>query len=248
MKEELIQALESFGLSLKESNVWLACLELGQSTAYDISMKTRLPRTLVYDILERLIDLTLVSVTIKDNKKYFKATSPKRLIEILKDKEQSIQKVMPILENLQKVEGTKIPEVEIYEGKEGMKAILEDILKSNVKEFLRYGSARVSFDILPIFMEKWTKERIKLKIRARYIYDDTKEAREKIKVHKEALKLVQYRFLPTQLESPTAILIYSDKIVFSLWTKELFAVLIKSKELAENQKKYFEKLWLLAKK
>ncbi len=247
MTQELIKALKNLNLSEKESRVWLSCLEIGESTAYNLAVKSGLSRALVYDILERLIKLTIISATTKNNTKYFRTTEPEKLIEMLKEREEEIKKVIPELKNLQNKIYTKEPQVEIYEGKNGMKNILNDIINSGIKEFFRYGCARISFDVLPFFAEKWTKERIKSKISAKYIYDDTKEAREKIKKNKEALKFVDYRFLPVNLESQTTILIYENKVVFSSWTKEPFAVLIKSKELADNQKKYFKKLWDLAK-
>ena len=248
MSEEIINALTKFGLSEKEAKVYLMCLRLGEATAYEIAIKTKLPRTLVYDLLERLINLTLVSVTIKEYKKYFSATEPKRLIEILEEKENSIKNIFLQLNAMKNSKLVKKPIVNVYEGKEGIKAVLNDILNSNVKEFLRYGGARASFDVIPFFIEQWTKKRIKKRIKARYIYDDTKEARKKVKKSKNLLKLVDYKFLPVELESPTAILIYSNKVVLSSWTKELFAVMIESKELAENQKRYFEKLWRISRK
>ena len=244
--EKLISALTKFGLSEKEAKVYIECLKLGEATAYEIAIKTKLPRTLVYDILDRLINLTLASVTIKDNKKYFSVINPKRFIEIIEEKKNVIKEILPRLEILKNTEITKKPFVKIYEGKEGIKAILNDILNSNVNEFLRYGGARASFDVIPFFIEQWTKKRIKKKIKARYIYDDTKEARKKVKKNKELTKLVRYKFLPVKLESPTTIIIYDNKVVLSSWSKELFAVMIESKELAENQKKYFEKLWKIA--
>lgn len=248
MNKKIFEALKIFGLSEKESKVWLACLELGSSTAYDIAVKTKISRALVYDILERLIELTLISVSIKNNKKIFTTLPPKRMLEILKEKEENIQEIMPLLEKLQRTTREEKFTVKVYEGKEGIKAILNDILKSNIKEFLRYGSARISFDIIPFFIERWTKERIKLKIKARYIYDDTEEARKKVKKNKELLALVQYKFLPVKLESPTVIVIYDNKVVFSSLSREIFAVMIESREIAENQRKYFEKLWKIAKK
>ena len=36
-------ALREFGLSEKEAKVYLAGLELGEATAYDIALKTHLP-------------------------------------------------------------------------------------------------------------------------------------------------------------------------------------------------------------
>ncbi len=52
--------------------------------------------------------------------------------------------------------------------------------------------------------------------------------------------------MPIELESPTATLIYGNKVVLQLWTKEPFAVLIEEERMAENQKRYFEELWKIA--
>lgn len=245
---KIIQSLKKFGLSEKEGSVYISCLELGETTATDLSIKSNLPRTLVYDILERLINLGLISYNIQANKKHFIAAEPKKLLRILKEKEESIKEILPNLEELYKLKGVKRPKVEIYEGKEGMKTVMDNILKSNIKEFLAYGSSRSSYEIIPAFIEDWHKQRIKRKIIMKILYNNTKESREKVSKFKKSLKLTNYRFMPISLESPTATLIYSDKVILQSWTKEPFAVIIENKEMAENQKKYFDQLWKIAKK
>ena len=245
---KITNSLEMFGLSEKEAKVYLACLELGNSLASEISLKSKLPRTLIYDILERLIDLGLISYSIKDNKKYFIASSPKELIRILKEKESSIFEILPELLELERIKGVKRPKVSIYEGKEGMKTIMNDILNSQVKEFLAYGSSRSSYEIIPAFMENWHKQRIKQKMIMKILYNHTEEAKEKVKKFKESLKLTFYRFIPMDLESPTATLIYGNKVVLQSWTKEPYAVMIEDKQMAKNQKSYFGELWKISKK
>jgi len=244
---EILGALQKFGLSEKEAKIYIANLELGNSLAGEIALKSNLPRTLVYDILERLIDLGLASYAIKNNKKYFHASNPEELSRILKEKQESISKILPKLKKLQKSDGVKRPKVEIYEGKEGMKTVMDDILKYNIKEFLAYGSSRSSYEIIPAFIEDWHKQRIKKKILMRILYNNTKESKEKVSKFKKSLKLTRYRFMPISLESPTATLIYSDKVVLQSWTKEPFAVVIENKEMADNQRKYFEELWKIGK-
>jgi len=241
--ENLIQ----FGLSEKEAKVYLACLELDDSVASEIAIKSNLPRTLVYDILERLIDLGLISYSIRDNKKFFRASDPEELLRILHEKEEAVKKALPTLKHLQKMKGVKRPKVEVYEGKEGMKAVMNDILRSGVNEFLSYGSSRSSFEVIPAFMEEWHKERIKRRVVMKIIYNNTKEAREKIIGRTESLKYVKYKFMPITLESPTATIIYGNKVVQQSWTKEPFAVIIENEEMAKNQKRYFEELWKMAK-
>ncbi len=245
---DILSSLRKFGLSEKEATVYVACLELGDSLASEISLKSNLPRTLIYDILERLIDLGLVSYAIKNNRKYFRAADPNELIRISKEKEETIKKILPKLEDLQKLKGVKRPKVEIYEGKEGMKTVMNDILRSNVKEFLSYGSSRSSYEIIPAFIEHWHKQRVNKKVIMKIIYNDTKEARGKAKKFEKSLKLTKYKFMPIKLESPTATLVYGDKVVLQSWTKEPFAVMIEDKQMAENQKQYFKQLWKIAKK
>ncbi len=237
-----------FGLSEKEAKVYLACLELGDSAASEIALKSNLPRTLVYDILERLIDLGLTSYSIRENKKFFRASNPEELLRILHEKEEAVNKALPELRHLQKIKGDKRSKVNVYEGKEGMKAVMNDILRSGVKEFLAYGSSRSSFEIIPAFMEEWHKERIKRRIIMRVLYNNTSQAREKVKKRPESLHYTKFKFMPIELESPTATLIYDSKVVLQSWTKESFAVVIESEEMANNQRKYFEELWKIAKR
>ncbi|MFH1073257.1 MAG: helix-turn-helix domain-containing protein [Nanoarchaeota archaeon] len=245
--EHLIGNLRKFGLSEKEAKTYLACLELGDALASDISLKSDIPRTLVYDILERLIELGLVSYVRKDNLKYFRAADPQELIRVLKEKEQAVKDILPTLEQLQKAKGMKRPKVELFEGREGMKTVMNDILRSKVKEFLAYGSSRSSFEIIPAFMEDWHKERIQQKVMMRILYNDTKEAREKVKKRPESLKYAKFRFMPIKLESPTATIIYGSKVILQSWEKEPFAVMTESQIMADNQRKYFGELWKVAK-
>ncbi|MFW9879858.1 MAG: TrmB family transcriptional regulator [Candidatus Thorarchaeota archaeon] len=245
---ESLKALQTFGLSEKEAKVYLASLELGTATASDISIKSNLPRTLVYDLLERLIELGLVTYVIKNHKKYFSAVNPKELSEILEEKQNIIKEALPNLESLYKSPGIKRPLVEVYEGKEGLKTLMNDLLKLGIKELLAYGSSRSFFEVDPFFIEHWHKERILKKIKIRVMYNETEQTKERLKKHKESLGLTKYKFLPIKVESPTPTLIYENKLVFlHLVKKEPFAVLIDNEQMANNYRKYFEELWKIAK-
>lgn len=245
---DLVDNLKRFGLAEKEAKVYLACLEIGDSVASEIALKSDLPRTLVYDILERLIDVGLISYAIKNNKKYFRAADPHELQQILEEKQEALGDILPHLIKLQKMKGVKRPKVEIYEGKEGMKTVMNDILRSRVKEFLAYGSSKSSFPVIPAFMEEWHARRARQKVFMRVIYNDSLEARQRVKQYIQTFKQAEYRFMPIKVHSPTATLIYDHKVILQSWTKEPFAVVIENEEMAENQRRYFEELWKIAKK
>ena len=56
------------------------------------------------------------------------------------------------------------------------------------------------------------------------------------------------RFLPVEALTPTATLIYGNKIALTVWLKnEPYATLIESKELKEVYEAYFEVIWKIAK-
>ena len=245
--EKILANLKSFGLSEKEAKVYLAAVEINDSVASEIALKSGLPRTLVYDILKRLIELGIVSYSIKNNKKYFSGANPKELLRILKEKEQKISEILPDLEKIYLEKGVKKPKVQIFEGKEGMKTVMNDIFREGAKEFFSYGSSKSSFAIIPAFMEEWHKERIKRKIYFKAIYNNSPEARERTKTYKNTLKHAEYKFMPIKINSPTANLIYGNKVVLHSWTKDPFAVMIENEEMANNQRKYFEELWKMGK-
>ncbi len=243
----LLEHLQVFGLREKEAKTYLACLELGESLASEISLKSGIPRTLVYDILEKLINLGLVSYKIKNNLKYFTTSDPQELLLMLREKQKHIIEALPLLHNLQKLKEPKRPKVFVHEGKEGMKTIMNDILLSGVTTFYGYGSTKSSYEIIPAFIEDWHKQRIKKKIFMKIIYNNTKKVKERIKKYPQSVLFAKYKFMPITVESPTATLIYADKVVIQSWANEPFAVIIENKQIAENQKRYFHQLWNIAK-
>ena len=80
------------------------------------------------------------------------------------------------------------------------------------------------------------------------LYNNTQEAREKVKKIPNTLKYADYAFMPIELDSLTATLVYGNKVVLQLWTKEPFAVMIEDERMAANQKEYFRALWKVAEK
>lgn len=240
---QIEDALTKYGLSPKEASIYAACISLGEASANEIAQKSQVPRTLTYDILERLMEMGLVFHQLQNGVKSFAAVDPDELLRILKEKETAIRKAMPELKAIQKQTGSRRPKVSLFVGKDGMKTVMNEILRSNAKEFQAYGSSRSSYELIPAFMEQWHQERIKKRVLMRVIYNNTKQSKQRIQKYQKSLQLSEYRISPISLESPTATLIYGENVVLQSWTPEPFSVLIQSKEMAENQREYFKELW-----
>src|SRR3989344_6992885 len=153
--------------------------------------------------------------------------------------EETLKQIIPELSKLQGL-AEKKAKVEVFEGKEGMKTVMSYILKEKPKEILIYGSSGVSYKLLPFFMEHWHKERIKLKIPIRIIYNQVQESRERIKKG-PSLKLVKIKFFPIKDVSLTGTIIYNNKVLITIWNLEMpLAISIDSKDIAKNYKDNFE--------
>src|SRR3989338_4179429 len=245
MKEE---ALRKFGLTDREIRIYLALLELGEALASKISERTNIPRTLVYDILENLLNKGVVSYVIKSNKKYFSALDPNSLIEVSKNKEEEkeklIKEALPELINLKHKELGKKAKVEVYEGKEGVKTVFNDVLKVG-KEFLCFGSTGISPEIIPYELSRFHKERIKRKIHWKVIYNDDELGRKR---GRETRKWKYSQVKCMEKTSPTTTYCYGNKVAIVLWIKErLLAVMIEDEIITNSFKEYFEVLWRSAK-
>lgn len=192
------------------------------------------------------VDKGLTSYVIKNNRRYYRAVNPSKLMDFLKEKELSLQSIMPKLLDLAKPK-TKKPIVELYEGKEGLKIIMKDIIRTKPKEWLDFTSGRTK-EVLPYYMDKWEKERAKAGIRARILLNDTVEGRKR---GKELLKfnITEIRYFPKGIITPSHIYVYGDKTAISLWTNDFpFGILVQNKEIANRFREFFELFWKISKK
>jgi sugar-specific transcriptional regulator TrmB len=242
---EIEETLKEIGLAEEEIKVYLILLKVGSSLASKVSEETKINRSHVYQLLERLIAKGFVSYVIKENRKYFSAVNPEKIIEIIKEKEQKLKDILPNLLGLASFEKEK-PIVEIFESKEGIKTILNDILKIK-DEWLAFGSSGKGQEILSFYAEHWEKEREKLKIGLRGILDSSESG---LKRGKEIAKrkYTKIRYVKENYSSPSSTWIYGDRLAFVIWSKEhSFVIRMISKEIANNFKKHFEVLWRNAK-
>lgn len=243
-----IPELEKIGLLKNDRKVYLSLLEIGSTTVSSLVKETELHRSYIYDILEKLINLGLVSFTIKNNKKFFNAENPKRIIKLIEDKEEiirknkkEIDKILPQLIEKQRI-SLERQEARIFMGKEGIKSILEDILNYK-KDFIAFGAEGKFKDIYKWYFNNWQKRRTKLKINYKVIYNSKLKGKRPTKEQ----KLVEARFLPKKYEFPATTIVYKNKIAILLWEIHPIGFTIESKEITRSFLSYFELLWKVAK-
>lgn len=243
-----LQILVSLGLSKREAEVYHTLLHVEDALASEISEKTHESRTNTYDTINSLIKKGLISYVIKNNRKYFMATNPKKLLDWIElkkeelDKEkETVEKLIPDLLKMKLPKEKKVA-VEVYEGKEGLRTMFKETIESSKetkKEFLVFGAiAGTLRELDPVYHERYYKERKKFKIKSRYIFIEGEK-------HPIA-PYSEYKYLPKIYKSFVATCIHGDEVSFWLLTKPEIIILIRSKDLAETYRSNFEALWKIA--
>jgi len=240
MKEKI---LEETGLSKNETKVFLSLLELGLSTAGKIAEKSAIHRTNAYDALERLIEKGLVAYVIKKKVKLFEATDPKILINILKEKENKLESIMPQLLLSQQMAKSK-SEAHIYEGTVAVRNMLNHFLELGQTRYV-YGVPIHAHKMLGDgFLTSYHRKRAVKKLEVKEIYNsDAKERRNTL----NKLSYTEAKYLPEEYDSPVATSICGDEVVMTLYSQPTLTIQIKNVEIAKAYKKYFNLLWKIAK-
>ena len=247
-------SLKEAGLTDGEIKVYLALLETGISTIGLILEKSRITKSIIYRILDRLIEKGLVSYIIKDKTKHFQAASPKKLLDYIEKRKQEmdenkkkIQELLPEL--LLKQNLSNKSEATIYEGFKGIMTVhdkrFEKLQKGDTYFFFGLPSKQPEY--YHAYWQKDHRKRAKLGIKCRMLYNQ--KVKDMVLEDRNQLKLCEARRMPLDVNTPAWILGYKDVTVIGLPLGEKpFAFEIVNQEVADSFKSYFEWFWKKSKK
>ena len=245
--------LEKLGLSEKESAVYMACLEIGESQVPKIAQHAGTQRPITYVVLESLNKKGLVSMLDKKGKTHYVAENPinlKRLVEKHKaeiyHKEQVVKDVMPGLESIFKMMGDR-PVIRFFEGIEGIKTVSENMTKIKGNEILVITSLDEIFRMFPERKNSITNQkRVKKGIHSRVIYTHEEG---KLKEMSSRKMLREARYVnANKLKLRGDITIFDNKLaITSLSGKTPISIIIEDGGVAGFLRDIFELAWVGAK-
>src|SRR3989338_6212668 len=85
------RVFEKLGLTKGEIKVYLALNKLGESTIGPIGRESKVSKSKMYDILDKLIEKGLVGYISKEGTKYFVTNDPHMILEYVNSKEKELQ-------------------------------------------------------------------------------------------------------------------------------------------------------------
>jgi sugar-specific transcriptional regulator TrmB len=245
--------LNQAGLDELESKTYNTLLSNGALTILELSKKSSLKRTNLYNVLVALEKKGLVTKISEYKKTKYLPNSPRQIQELLKVHENQIDLAKNtfevLIDNLQSQYNliSHKPVISYLEGTNGLQKLYDDILDVGKDICLvrsTYDDKRADVDKL---VQKQITAQVKRNIHARVVGPPEQDAKALYKEY-DKIRLVEERFVPNFFFNlPAQVVIYGHKVAITTIRKEIIITLIDNKEINESFKILFEFVWQYAK-
>ncbi|MEK7068910.1 MAG: helix-turn-helix domain-containing protein [Patescibacteria group bacterium] len=257
----LDEIFKKIGMGTMHVKMYIALLEGGPSPAGNLAKRAGIPRSSLYGILYDLAQKGLVVQSERQGVKIWYAEQPQKIQTILDKEIHTFEETKGNLETLLPTLQSKYrndlvnPHFQFFEGKDGIKHVLNDILLYENIDTESFWPAREMIEVLGVdFLSQHNKKRIKRNIRIRSIWPEGRSKNESADTVKqnpfigsgEAFKRL-IRVAPKGIKSPMGYWAYKNKVAFVSSKNEGFGFIIQSADFRKLLQTQFEVLWQLSK-
>jgi sugar-specific transcriptional regulator TrmB len=245
--DNIKEKLRLLGLSAKEIDVYVVILGLGKGTITDISRKTGIKRTTVYEYIESLTNSGLVYKTVDGKRISYCLENPRKITGLLdeqkrqiEEKKRKMEKVIPELESLYSATFKK-PNISFYEGKEGIKKVYQQIFDTHKNIYSMFSpdnlfklfSVKENHDLLMILYNN-----------GGMLYSLVEKTENNLATlnDPEYKKFIKSKQLQEGFKFETNLLVVDDTVALISF-KNLIGVIIKDRAIADLQKNFINFIW-----
>lgn len=237
---------EQIGLSPNEAKIYETLISTGETSVSIISSKAKVHRRNVYDAMNRLLEKGLVFQIFQKGENLYRAVHPNKLLEVLKEKENRLNKVLPTLNKMYDAEPTE-EAAYIYKGLEGYKNYMRDMARIGEETyFLSAKGLWFTPTISEKFLNDFKREMKRKKVNYYTLYDPLVP-----KKFPQALDTVggNYKILPDKYATSAVLDIFGDHVVTFTSVdignvgEDVTIFVMINKELADSFKTWFKMLW-----
>jgi len=242
------KGLQHIGLSGKQADVYMAALQLGLATVFEIAKHANQKRPTTYLILEQLEEIGLVSRAPKEHRALYKAEEPELLLSQLKAKERAIEELLPSLKAIYNLDPEK-PIIKIHEGVFGVRNVYTEIftyLANNpTEELLIFGSLKDALEHFESEVVDYFYRSIgNAKIHVREIGNDDHETRKYYRASTQMNKNHQIRLVRNEGQFvQTDNLLYRNRLATFSVKEHLFVTTTESATIVETYRTLFNMAW-----
>lgn len=240
---QYIETLIETGLKEAEAKAYNALLELGEASVQTIAHQSGLQRPNCYAVLENLRQKGLASLAVSNRGRRYMAGDPQRLKQLLSDKTQKLDKVLPLLQSSFNSSPQK-PRVRYYEGRDSIHQLYEEIL--NYKEYDAVYSPEFLLEEMDEYVNYFGEIVAKRKIKMREIITGKIVPEHYRRLFHEPLQ--QVRYLSPQESTRTEFIIYENKLALLAYRPSVHALVVEGSDIIQTMRLMFEELWKVATK
>lgn len=241
----LVEPLKNLGLSEKEVLVYLALLQLGSATPYQIAKKSGIKRPTAYVIAEDLIKKGLIVHVPGEEKKRYIAKSPETFIEEREERLMAAKQILPELKSFQKNSEQKAS-IMYFEGMEGLKQAYQykekDLHNKEIVGF--FASNEDATPEVNEFFMKWNEYKEKNNTKVRGVTVDTPLLKSFDKFINKDSHTITAKFLPESMYSAKiSIEACDDQFVRIFLYESVETLIVESPKFTMAIKEIFELVW-----
>lgn len=239
----MMNTLLELGLSRNAATVYLALLEIGQTSVTKLQEHSNLHPQLIYNAIDELERMHLASHVIERGKKIFQPASPTALVELQNERLGKLENLLPSL--MHKYTEREQQSVFVFVGaadfQKARERVIASIPKGEAYYVINNGGKKFK-QAMEGSYGKQEVDRIKRGVHKKVL--DFKDSFDEMGVPSgESEALSEYRYLPQIEGGPTSTLFGGDYLRINVWSEPVLTILIKNPTLVESYKKYFEVLW-----
>lgn len=234
--KDISPILKSLGLLDSEIKTYISALQHGPSTVIELTKLTKLSRQATYVAIETLTDRGLMTSVVRGKKRYYQAEHPKKLLDYAQrrklDISEKVQDLERLIPDLELGIGGERPTVKLFEGKDGLYAMLSDYRASHPRHVVEYSDLDALFKVLSEEdLAPMKKELDRLGTQTVGIYHGTLRAvRPSTKTHRVEDQTQGYK---------TNISIADGKIALVTFEGKMYSMIIENQALADTMKYIF---------
>jgi len=235
--------LTQLNFSKNEARIYESLLSEGEMSVSKIAVHSGVNRRNVYDSLNRLIEKGVVFEILQTGENRYQAVDPKKLMELIKEKETALEKIMPDLEAKYRVIN-KTDATYVYRGLEGWKNYMREILRAGEDVHTLGAKGAWGDKRIASFYDQFVKEVRRKNITFYAIFDH--EARAAVP---SVLDMSDNKFFPSSRSTNSAVEILKDRIIIfsniepGVIDESATYTVIVNQNIADSFRTWFKVIW-----
>ena len=241
------------GFEKEIADIYLALYADGPQTISALARSSHVERTRIYRLIDTLMESNLIEVEARSKRGIIKAAPISNLHILINEKEQelkSLQDELGLIEQVLSRNSLSSPasRVQFYQGEEGIRQMMWNELNAK-SEILGYNYRVLEEGTGKKFMQRWTEEFEKRKLRCRLVVGDdfVQSWHDGLKTvgTGQRVKGMDYNYIaPDDFKITHSCDMYDDVVAYFHWKdNEVYGVEIYSQEIADSQRQFFELIW-----